>query len=766
MRAKDAVLIDERRRVLTFFCPCSSNCSCKGFRPKNENTYGRKPSRETKMEPRVIDISGSFDDGEMTPLEIELDRLLRVEDNACAACGHSIGDHSDKIQQMSEKDVEKFHQKLQDIKQCCSMLSYVEPEHESLYVLYNTMQLLMKSLRCLEVRTGVPSFGEPNFEPTSPSPLNIVSAYLEAEFNEANVEVKRLKAEYGSIILSEMNFWNLPSYDEFCKKVEKIERSRYRMLFTRWEYYINMPTKFCTLTQFQAVKIFGRKALLHFLNFLVNTANDTFVPVTITQKKFQEIKHSITDFAEKLMQFVNEGGDVDISTKSGPVFEGLRFEKKEKLSTEDGPSTSSKASEAEAKPLVPRNRKKKERGSDDERSQSDPDYTAKLKTVVWLTSKENNEMETSDTVDSIAVDVERSRAAVREEHNGLIQFRIIGNDLDPFQEREKLAYLVQLQTLFSVQLPKMPKEYITRLVFDDRHQNMVIVKKDKGVIGGICFRPFPSRSFVEIVFCAITANEQVKGYGSHLMNQFKDSQIKSKIYHLLTFADEFAIGYFCKQGFSKKLEIPEKKYKGFIKDYEGATLMGCQLHPQISYTKFASYSKTVRDLHEALCHSSGIANGSRVYGGVEHLFKDMPYPTAWKKIPGLENAKIYEMPEVEEDLEAKISEIIKKLRDEDYAWPFREPVKADEVPEYYDYIKFPIDLKTMNERLKRRYYTHQHLFIADLMRMFNNCYSFNGVDTDYYRYGYNLHVLARRLVNQRFPDSPLDLALPEQKPAK
>jgi len=30
------------------------------------------------------------------------------------------------------------------------------------------------------------------------------------------------------------------------------------------------------------------------------------------------------------------------------------------------------------------------------------------------------------------------------------------------------------------------------------------------VIGGICFRMFPTQGFTEIVFCAVTSNEQVK----------------------------------------------------------------------------------------------------------------------------------------------------------------------------------------------------------------------------------------------------------------
>lgn len=41
------------------------------------------------------------------------------------------------------------------------------------------------------------------------------------------------------------------------------------------------------------------------------------------------------------------------------------------------------------------------------------------------------------------------------------------------------------------------------------------------------------------------------------------------------------------QGFSKEIRLPKSAYNGYIKDYEGATLMGCQLNPKIVYTEFS-----------------------------------------------------------------------------------------------------------------------------------------------------------------------------------
>ena len=68
------------------------------------------------------------------------------------------------------------------------------------------------------------------------------------------------------------------------------------------------------------------------------------------------------------------------------------------------------------------------------------------------------------------------------------------------------------------------------------------------VVGGITMRIFKEYKFAEIVFCAITSTEQVKGYGSFLMNYLKE-YVKSVagITHFLTYADNYAVGYFKKQ---------------------------------------------------------------------------------------------------------------------------------------------------------------------------------------------------------------------------
>jgi histone acetyltransferase len=53
--------------------------------------------------------------------------------------------------------------------------------------------------------------------------------------------------------------------------------------------------------------------------------------------------------------------------------------------------------------------------------------------------------------------------------------------------------------------------------------------------------------------------------------------------HFLTYADNFAVGYFRKQGFTKEVTMKEERWAGYIKDYEGGTLMECIINRHIDY---------------------------------------------------------------------------------------------------------------------------------------------------------------------------------------
>jgi histone acetyltransferase len=79
---------------------------------------------------------------------------------------------------------------------------------------------------------------------------------------------------------------------------------------------------------------------------------------------------------------------------------------------------------------------------------------------------------------------------------------------------------------------------------------------------------------VEIVFCAIDTTQQVQGYGSRLMSHVKDHVFEEhNCIHYLTYADNYAIGYFKKQGYTTDITLEKSLWMGYIKDYEGGTIM-------------------------------------------------------------------------------------------------------------------------------------------------------------------------------------------------
>lgn len=128
----------------------------------------------------------------------------------------------------------------------------------------------------------------------------------------------------------------------------------------------------------------------------------------------------------------------------------------------------------------------------------------------------------------------------------------------------------------------------------------------------------------------------MKGYGTHMMNFLKDYHVKHGTLHFLTYADEFATGYFRKQGFSTSINLPKSAYHGYIKEYEGATLMGCELYPNIVYVELSMVLKKQREVLKKLIEKRK-DELTVVYPGLT-CFKDGIRQIPIESIPGVREA--------------------------------------------------------------------------------------------------------------------------------
>ncbi|KAI9596556.1 putative histone acetyltransferase [Syncephalis fuscata] len=328
-------------------------------------------------------------------------------------------------------------------------------------------------------------------------------------------------------------------------------------------------------------------------------------------------------------------------------------------------------------------------------------------------------------------DIEMSEAnAPPKESEGDESFRIVIND----NQRDSLILLTGLKNIFQKQLPKMPKEYIARLVYDRKHAGLAIVRPTLRVLGGITYRVFEERGFVEIVFCAVSSTEQVKGYGSRLMNHLKDyirDTFEGRVEHFLTYADNYAIGYFKKQGFTKDITLERSRWMGFIKDYEGGTMMQCTMVPRVKYTEarqlIAEQKKAVVEMVRSHCHSS------IVHPGLSE------FPIDPLLIPGV--AESGWTPEMQASPERsyrsapnrRMQQLVHEMQAFPSSWPFLHPVNPDEVLDYYDVITEPMDLTRMEAKVDAEEYTSRDNFIRDAQLIFDNCRTYNGNDTTYYK---------------------------------
>lgn len=287
----------------------------------------------------------------------------------------------------------------------------------------------------------------------------------------------------------------------------------------------------------------------------------------------------------------------------------------------------------------------------------------------------------------------------------------------------------------------MPKDYIARLVYDRTHLSIAIVKKPLEVVGGITYRPFKGRQFAEIVFCAISSDQQVKGYGAHLMSHLKDFvKGTSDVMHFLTYADNYAIGYFKKQGFTKEITLEKSRWMGYIKDYEGGTIMQCSMLPKIRYLE----SGRLLLKQKAAVHAKIKA--------VSKSYEVHQPPAAWRnatkgQLSPIDPLSISAIKETgwSPDMDALarqprhnpshslLMHLLSALQNSTNAWPFLQPVNKDEVLDYYDVIKQPMDLSTMETKLEQDAYETPEDFIRDALLITINCRKYNGEQTPYHK---------------------------------
>ena len=341
---------------------------------------------------------------------------------------------------------------------------------------------------------------------------------------------------------------------------------------------------------------------------------------------------------------------------------------------------------------------------------------------------------------------------------GKIAFSLLRNDIDAklvegSEATKTVLDLVRVKNVFSAQLPRMPKEYITRVVFCPRH-SVFAMRLDGELIGGVAFRPFLSNEFAELVFCAVRSEEQVKGFGSLMMAHFKEHVKTLGARFLTTYADNFAIGFFKKQGFSGTVQMHKEQYRNHIKHYDGSTLMECALYNNVDYTQvdallLAEQEKLAKSFAEVQkCVSVFVHKGNATEAALRKVLADAKTrldalykedrlsDSRWVALlaKSFENtSQLKSDSEHAQKLNSRIAALLKHLRADKNVWPFLQPVDQKQVVDYYQRIPEAMDLATMTEKFRTGKYTAFDQFDRDFRLVVDNCRVYNDKNSNYVR---------------------------------
>ncbi|XP_058032629.1 bromodomain testis-specific protein [Ahaetulla prasina] len=101
--------------------------------------------------------------------------------------------------------------------------------------------------------------------------------------------------------------------------------------------------------------------------------------------------------------------------------------------------------------------------------------------------------------------------------------------------------------------------------------------------------------------------------------------------------------------------------------------------------------------------------------------------------------------------------VMKAMWRHNFSWPFHQPVDAEslKLPDYYNIVKEPMDLTTIQKRLEHQYYTCAAECIENFKTMFANCYLYNKPGDDIVFMAQELEKVFLQKIAQMPPDEKI-----------
>ena len=200
--------------------------------------------------------------------------------------------------------------------------------------------------------------------------------------------------------------------------------------------------------------------------------------------------------------------------------------------------------------------------------------------------------------------------------------------------------------------------------------------------------------------------------------------------------------------------MPKDRWVGYIKDYDGGTLMECYIHPGMDYLRVGAIVARQRAfIYDVIKQRS---QSGTVHKGLEMMSQGVRLQSVLE-VPGVQaagwNAHNVFRGATERDrnishskLSAHLKTMLDKIYSSGHSWPFENPVSVEDSPDYREIVKDPMDLKTIGDRLRSGdYYRRTPQMKSDLLKIVTACKIYNAKGSEFYDAANSLEAQVKEL---------------------
>ncbi|KAG8139175.1 hypothetical protein E2320_001953, partial [Naja naja] len=193
-----------------------------------------------------------------TPPRVDLQQSVVSLSEPCRSCNHALAAHVSHLENVSEEEMNRLLGIVLDVEYLFTCV-HKEEDADTKQVYFYLFKLLRKCILQMGKPVVERSLESPPFE--KPSIEQGVNNFVQYKFSHLPSKERQTIVELAKMFLNRINYWHLETPSQWRQRSPNDDIAGYKINYTRWLCYCNVP-QFCdSLPQYETTQIFGRTLL-------------------------------------------------------------------------------------------------------------------------------------------------------------------------------------------------------------------------------------------------------------------------------------------------------------------------------------------------------------------------------------------------------------------------------------------------------------------------------------------------------------------------